>query len=179
MSGAAPAAQPAVRRLQETDAARYAALRLRGLREHPEAFTSSAEEEQGRPLAWAEGRLRADPSCPHDFFLGAFVAEDLRGVVGLQGRYRAKERHNATVVGLYVAPEAAGQGLGRALMEALIARARALPTLAQLDLTVTEGNAVARALYERCGFTVFGVQPDAIRLDGQPRTKVHMQLSLR
>jgi hypothetical protein len=86
------------------------------LREHPEAFTSSLEEEEqfGRPRAWSETRLRDGPAArPHDFFLGGFVQGDaLVGTVGLQGRYRAKERHNASVVGMFVAPEAGGVGLG-------------------------------------------------------------------
>jgi ribosomal protein S18 acetylase RimI-like enzyme len=73
-------------------------------------------------------------------------------MVGLQGRYRPKERHNATVVGMFVAPEAGGRGLGLALMHDLLARARALPGLTQLDLTVTEGNDTAQRLYARCGF---------------------------
>ncbi|HWS04599.1 MAG TPA: GNAT family N-acetyltransferase [Burkholderiaceae bacterium] len=179
MNPAAAPGEPRVRRLLSADAAVYQALRLRALREHPQAFTSSVEDEQDRPPAWAQARLREDPLRPHDLFLGAFLDEVLVGVVGLQGRYRAKERHNATVVGMYVAPEAAGRGLGQALMHELLARAQALPALAQLDLTVTEGNDAAQSLYARCGFAVFGVQPNAIRLDGRELAKVHMGLRLR
>ena len=179
MNPAAAALAPPVRRLRVADAADYQALRLRALCEHPEAFTSSYTEEQARPLAWAEARLRDDPSRPHDLFLGAYWGDRLAGIVGLQGRYRSKERHNATVVGLYVAPELAGQGLGRALMNDLLARARALADVAQLDLTVTEGNHAAQSLYARCGFSVFGRQPNAIRLDGREFAKLHMLLRLR
>jgi hypothetical protein len=35
-----------IRSLTATDAARYQPLRLRGLREHPDAFVSAFEEEQ-------------------------------------------------------------------------------------------------------------------------------------
>jgi GNAT superfamily N-acetyltransferase len=108
-----------VRRLGPDDAARYQELRLRGLEEHPEAFTSSAQEERARPLQWAQERLRPDAKRPHDLFLGASRADTLLGIVGLQGRYRPKERHSATVVGMYVVPEVSGQGVGRALMQAL------------------------------------------------------------
>ena len=174
-----PSGGVTVRRLGPDDAARYQALRLRGLEEHPEAFTSSAQEERARPLQWAQDRLRAAPERPHDFFLGAFRAETLLGIVGLQGRYRPKERHNATVVGMYVVPEVSGQGVGRALMQALLHEAAQLPGLEQIDLTVTEGNDAARTLYARSGFVEWGRLPRAVRIGQQYLAKVHMARSLR
>ena len=174
-----PQKSVSIRLLTPQDAPAYCALRLRALMDHPEAFTSSAEEEADKPLSWSEARLKADAAKPHDLFLGAFLDDKLVGMAGLQGRYRPKERHNATVVGMFVAPEAAGRGMGLALMHDLLARARALPDLAQLDLTVTEGNDTAQRLYERCGFKVFGVLPRAIRVGGRYYAKVHMVLALR
>src|SRR5205814_10435418 len=52
---------------------------------------------------------------------------------------------------LGVAPEARGQGAGRALIEALIERARAQGAAA-IALHTTERMEVARAMYERMGF---------------------------
>jgi ribosomal protein S18 acetylase RimI-like enzyme len=52
---------------------------------------------------------------------------------------------------LAVAPRARGLGIGRALMEASIARARA-DGAAALALHTTEMMAVARGMYERMGF---------------------------
>jgi len=163
-----------VRRLTPDDAAVYQALRLRGLEEHPEAFTSSVPDEAARPLQWAQERLRCVAARPHDFFLGAFRAGRLLGIVGLQGRYRPKERHNASVVGMYVVPEVSGQGVGRALMQALLRDAGRIAGLEQLDLTVTEGNDAARTLYLRCGFTVWGTLPRAVRIGPHYLGKVHM-----
>jgi RimJ/RimL family protein N-acetyltransferase len=168
-----------IRLLSPHDAPAYCALRLRALMDHPEAFTSSAEEEADKPLSWSEARLKADAGKPHDLFLGAFLDDRLVGMVGLQGRYRPKERHNATVVGMFVAPEAGGRGVGLTLMRELVARAQTLPDLTQLDLTVTEGNDTAQRLYERCGFKVFGVHPRAIRVGGTYHAKVLMTLPLR
>ena len=177
LSGAA--ASVLVRRLGPADAPAYHALRVRGLAEYPLAFTSSAEEEAARPLDWSVQRLSDAPQRPNDLFLGAFLAGQLQGLVGLQGRYRPKERHNATVVGLFVAPEAGGRGLGRALMTELLNCARARPELLQLDLTVTEGNATAQALYASLGFTVYGVLPNAVRVEGRDYAKIHMVCRLR
>ena len=170
---------PAVRRLLPTDAQAYADIRLRGLREHPEAFTSSFEEDATRPLADAQVRLTASPQRPHDAFWGAFSAQQLVGVVGIQGRYRAKERHTATVVGLYVANENRGLGNAQALVAALLAFAKSCEELVQLDLTVTVGNDSAMRLYEQLGFASWGVYRGAIRVGGRPWDKAHMVLRLR
>lgn len=171
--------QPMVRVLCPDDAATYQAFRLRGLQEHPEAFTSSAEQDANQPLSWAQRRLACDAIRPQDFFLGAFDNGVLVGIVGLQGHYRLKEHHNSTLVGMYVPRERAGAGLGRVLAQALIARAITIPLLTQIDLTVTAGNRHAQALYAHCGFTVVGLWPRAIRVDGIYHDKVRMQLQLR
>ncbi len=168
-----------VRALGPQDAAAYRELRLRALREHPEAFTSSFEEEADKPLAWSQQRLTVAADRPHDFFLGAYQGSDLVGMVGLLGRYRPKERHNATVVGMYVAPEVKGQRVGLALLRELIRKAGASQGLEQLDLTVTAGNDTAQGIYARCGFTVFGILQDAIKVQGRGYAKVHMVLRLR
>jgi ribosomal protein S18 acetylase RimI-like enzyme len=160
-----------IRRLGPADATLYRSLRLRALREHPDAFTSSYEEDSAQPLEASAARLGA-----HAFW-GAYDGAELRGFVGLERERRAKNRHKASVVGMYVAPEAAAQGVGRALLEALVAHARK-EGLQHLVLTVTEGNEHAQRLYEGAGFRSFGVEPDAIRVDGRAYAKNHMHLEL-
>jgi RimJ/RimL family protein N-acetyltransferase len=163
-----------IRRLVAADAPVYRALRLRALREHPESFTSSYEEDAAQPPELAGMRLAST-----DFAAwGAFEAESLYGIVGLERERRAKNRHKGTVVGMYVVPEAVGQGVARALLEALVAHARAAG-VQSLVLTVTDGNVAARVLYEQAGFRSFGVEPDAIRVDGRSWAKHHMHLDLR
>jgi ribosomal protein S18 acetylase RimI-like enzyme len=164
-----------VRRLTEADAASYWALRLRGLREHPEAFTSSFEEESAKPAAQAAQRLAADG--PNRFW-GAFAEDALVGTVGLDRDQRRKNHHKALVVGMYVAPETTGMGVGRALMQALIDDARN-SGIELLVLTVTDGNHNAVRLYERLGFASFGVEPGAIKVGKDYFDKRHMYLQLR
>jgi ribosomal protein S18 acetylase RimI-like enzyme len=160
-----------VRMLGPADATLYRALRLRALREHPDAFTSSYEQDREQPVEAAAQRLTAHP------FWGAYQHAELYGFVGLERELRAKNRHKATVMGMYVAPEIGGQGVARALLAALIAHARA-NGVESLVLTVTEGNERARRLYEAAGFRSFGVEPDAIRVAGRPYAKNHMHLAL-
>ncbi|MCC2632512.1 MAG: family N-acetyltransferase [Ramlibacter sp.] len=160
-----------VRMLGPADATLYRSLRLRALREHPDAFTSSYEQDREQPVEAAARRLAAHP------FWGAYHHAELYGFVGLERELRPKNRHKATVMGMYVAPEVGGQGVGRALLDALIAHAR-LNGLESLVLTVTDGNERATRLYEAAGFRSFGVEPDAIRVAGRPYAKNHMHLQL-
>jgi ribosomal protein S18 acetylase RimI-like enzyme len=163
-----------IRRLQLTDAPLYRAFRLRGLREHPDAFTSSFAEENARPLADTEKRLDAAGS---EKLWGAFADGALAGLVGLSHETRVKNRHKARLVGLYVASEFSGRGLGRALVDAVLREARACG-FELLVLTVTDSNRAACALYTRAGFSAFGIEPDAIRVDGISFGKQHMFIQL-
>lgn len=163
-----------VRRLQPADAPAWRHLRLRALREHPEAFTSGYEEEAPKPLSSYEQRIGAATGVR---FWGAFAGGALVGMVGLDRELRAKARHKATVVAMYVAPEQTGRGFGRRLLDALLADARA-GGVELLVLTVTRGNDAAAGLYRRLGFATFGVEPGAVKVDGRLYDKEHMFLRL-
>ncbi|QDL56602.1 GNAT family N-acetyltransferase [Rhodoferax aquaticus] len=159
-----------IRRLTPEDASVYWDLRLRGFREHPSAFTSSYEEEVKRPLTYAQARLGSDSSAT---FWGAWEGNTLMGLVGLDRESRTKNRHKAVVIGMFVAPEFAGRGVGRALLAALLESART-SDLELLVLTVTQGNLGAEKLYLSMGFTSFGIEPGAIKVENQRFNKNHM-----
>jgi ribosomal protein S18 acetylase RimI-like enzyme len=160
-----------IRRLVPDDAPAYRALRIRALWEFPEAFTSSYQEDEKQPIQASEVRLGGE----HTMFWGAFEGDALCGMVGLERETRAKNRHKATVVGMYVSQEYFGTGMGRALMEVLIGVARQ-EGIELLVLTVTEGNTVATNFYEAFGFRSFGIEPRAIKVDGRYFAKNHMYL---
>jgi ribosomal protein S18 acetylase RimI-like enzyme len=162
-----------IRRLTVADAPAYWALRLRGLHDHPEAFTSSWEDDRALPCKAGEARL----ASPDQLFWGAFEDGTLRGIVGLELLRRAKERHKGRVIGMYVAAESAGRGLGAALLAALLAHAQQA-RLTDLVLTVSEGNDAALHVYRRAGFLVFGTEPRAVCVLGRPVAKLHMHVEL-
>jgi ribosomal protein S18 acetylase RimI-like enzyme len=162
-----------IRRLAPSDACAYRSLRLRALWEFPQAFTSSHEEDEKVPLEASEKRL----GSAHHRFWGAFDGGELCGMVGLACETRAKNRHKARVVGMYVAPEQMGRGIGAALMGALMDDARH-SGLELLVLTVTQSEGSAKRLYERAGFKSFGIEPHAIKVDGRAYAKNHMYLEL-
>ncbi|SEL76239.1 GNAT family N-acetyltransferase [Streptacidiphilus jiangxiensis] len=85
--------------------------------------------------------------------------------------------HIRAIMGLQVAPEARGLGLGRALLHAALAKARA-EGARRVTLRVLGGNIVARSLYEQAGFTVTGVQPQEFWLAGEYADDVLMGIDL-
>ena len=61
----------------------------------------------------------------------------------------------AHLYAMWVAPDARGAGVGRALVEAVVAWARGRGC-GRLVLSVTETNRSARGFYEACGFADTG-----------------------
>lgn len=170
----------AVRRLAAADAAAYRDLMLDAYATHPSAFTTTVQERAGLPLRWWEERLGADTSGASVVY-GAFDGTGtgvLVGAAGLSLETRQRARHKATLFGMTVAASARRAGFGRQLVLAVLAHARTVERLRLVQLTVTEGNRTAQALYERCGFQVFGVEPLAIAVGNELLAKVHMWCDL-
>jgi ribosomal protein S18 acetylase RimI-like enzyme len=158
-----------IRRLESGDAEAYRALRLEALRMSPEAFSSSYDDEAGQDLGFFARRL------PNTF--GCFVDGVLVGTAGLVVAAGVKMRHRGTIVGVFLSPAYRGRGLARRLMESVIAAARD-DGLASVRLAVTVGNVSAERLYGALGFRRYGVEPDAIRVDGVGFDEALMVLDL-
>jgi ribosomal protein S18 acetylase RimI-like enzyme len=153
-----------IKRLSPADVPAYRRLRLRGLRESPAAFGSSYAEEVKRPLKAFAARL--EPSADRWVF-GAFVGGRLSGVVTLIREEKKKERHKASIYGLYVDPKVRQQGIGAQLIARVMATARRMRGLKQIRLGVVESNRPARRLYENAGFEVYGRERDALLVAGR------------
>lgn len=151
-----------VRPLIAADAPLFQHLRLNALQEAPTAFGSSFEEESGMSVEDFRAWITAGGGS---VILGAFVGKDLVGMVGLSRQRRLKIRHKATLWTMYVSPSLRGTGLGRQLMQAAIAHAKATG-VGQLQLTVSAGNTAACALYVALGFVEYGCEPQALCVAG-------------
>lgn len=166
-----------IRRLVPSDAAGYRALMLEAYGLNPRAFTSTVAERVELPLASWEQRLAEGPESP-ELVLGGFEEGVLSGSAGIAFESREKIRHKATLFGVYVPSSLRSRGVGRALVLAALAEAKARPGLKVLQLTVTEGNRGAQSLYEECGFVPFGEEPFAIAVGSEFLSKVHMWCAL-
>jgi GNAT superfamily N-acetyltransferase len=150
-----------IRALTPEDATAYQTVRLRSLQEHPEAFGSAYEDELTRPLSVTAERLQ---EAPGRFTLGAWWAGELAGIVTFSQAFGRKVCHRGGVGGMYVAAEARGQGIGRALMRELINRAGQFPALEEIILAVTVGNVTARSIYLAAGFQPSHVEKRYIKV---------------
>ena len=113
-----------------------------------------------------------------DNVLVAVVDGEVAGYVKL-GRATplAASDHVVTVNGLAVSPAFQRRGVGRTLIDAAAAEARARGAR-RLTLRVLGPNAAARRLYESTGFVVEGVQRGEFLLEGEYVDDVLMALEL-
>jgi len=136
-----------IRRSQVSDAAAMAQLMS-----HPEVFSGLLQLPYPSEELW-RARLQdnAVPGKP-DLSLVAEVQGQVVGSAGLHPAGASLRRRHAMSLGISVAAEAQGRGIGRALMAALMDYADNWGQVLRTELTVYADNARAIRLYESFGF---------------------------
>ena len=149
-----------IRRLAAADAEYYRALRLTGLRDCPEAFGASHEDEAAKPLGWFADRLEAN------VVLGGWRdVSTLVGVAGLHIPQAGKTSHKAELWGMFVSPEARRTGLAMALVAQLTQHAAI--AVEEICLSVVTTNAEAVRLHAKAGFSAYGLERRALKVNGR------------
>lgn len=166
-----------VRALPEAEIPAYVALRREMLLDTPWAFLASPGDDVGSDPVQLGERLRQPQNR-------IFVAEsvDAPGVflsaAGLIRQSRPKVVHRAGIWGVYTSPVARGKGLARAVMEASIACARGWDGVRRIGLSVSDRGNAAQHLYASLGFVEWGVEPDALWVDGEFMDERYLDLEL-
>ena len=166
-----------IRLLNSDDAAEWSRLRLESLRSDPEAFSSSEEEHQALSIDEIRGRLGAGRT--DSFVVGAFENGRLMGMAGFHRETGAKSRHKGRVWGVYVTAAARGRGIGRRILETLLARAAGINGLEQILISVTTCQVAATALYRSLGFVPFGREPKALKIGDRFIDEEYMALAIK
>lgn len=151
-----------VRPLTSDDAPAVQPLRLQALRVHPLAFASSPEDAPD-VAGWAK-RL-ANTQNGRSF--GAFIDNELVGMVWVGREERAKRAHWAKIGAMYVAPQARGHGAGEQLLLTAIDYVRKQAGVIAVKLAVIKGNDAARRLYVRLGFEAYAHEEKFLQVDNK------------
>ena len=145
-------------------------MRRVGLEQEPHSFGASPEDDRTtQDPKFVEGALRD----PDQALLGAFAP----GLVGMVGIYRdrmIKAKHKAHIWGMYVSPDGRGKGTGKQLMEAALQWAEGQEGIIQVHLIVSSQTPVAQSLYRSLGFSLWGTEPSALRINGELVDDQHM-----
>jgi ribosomal protein S18 acetylase RimI-like enzyme len=138
-----------IRRVRPDEAAGLREIRLRALRDAPEAYFSSPESEEGLPPGhWEEWATGADKAM--------FVAVEDGEWLGMAGAVAPPDKvGTVSLWWLWVAPDARGRGLARRLLEARAEWARARGA-SRLELAIAESNDTVITFYRGLGFVPTG-----------------------
>lgn len=144
--------------------AAYRALRLRGLRDHPESFGETASDFEAKTDQQIAERLRGGEQNGGFVLVAISKTGEMLGVVGLALHDPGKTRHRGMLWGMYVVPECREQKVGQRLVGELLFRAESIADLEQVHLAVVTSNRAALALYEKMGFVTYGTDPRVIKV---------------
>lgn len=137
--------------LKPEDWKQYRDLRLRALKEDPQAFGSTYEDSVKYSDEYWQQRLE-DTLNKNTQWL---VFARLNGVlVGMVGAFAEKEPDNAHVIAVYVTPDARGKGISKMLMKELLARIKTNENIKKITVDVNPEQGAAYNLYKNSGFQV-------------------------
>ncbi|NSX56621.1 GNAT family N-acetyltransferase [Parasulfitobacter algicola] len=159
------------RALGPDDLIAWRVFRFQALRDRPDAFLTTLQQEQVRSDDQVRARLAG--GALH----GAFDGDDLAGALSIDRMEGADFQHRAWINALYVRPQDQGHGLAQRLMDYAMDHARSMGVL-QLELYVAAENARAVRFYERLGFAKVGHLPRALYRDGVFEDDLHYVLML-
>jgi RimJ/RimL family protein N-acetyltransferase len=152
-----------IRPIRSSDLSAFKALRLESLKAHPEAFGASHEDESALPdSSWIE-RIQNNLDKPSGVVFLAEETNQLAGMTGVWVNAGSKQNHSGGIWGVYVRPQFRGQKLSERLMQEALTWCKTR-NLRLVRLTVAVGNTPAIRSYARCGFQVYGTNPQVIRV---------------
>src|SRR5688572_10505917 len=130
-----------IRKLQPHESSIYREIRLACLKNAPEHFGSTYEEESRIPKLKFETYIEND-SQDH-FMFGAFDDKKLIGLAGFDRMERRRARHRGEVVHMYLDSNYRGQKIGETLLRGMLDHVFTLEGIEQAQLSVIAGNKAA------------------------------------
>jgi RimJ/RimL family protein N-acetyltransferase len=161
--------------LQVADLDKYKAIRHRCLKEYPDNFGTTLEEELQSKFPKLEPAIKGIDK--DSFTFGAFDGDNLVGICGFLREPRTKTKHRGEVIQMYVDTAYAGKEIGKALLKHTIDKAFQNPAIEQITLSLVYGNEKAEKLYKQLGFVEYGRLANFFKAGDKYTTQLFMVLN--
>lgn len=133
-----------IRKIKKSEAQAYRRIRLEALREYPQSFGSSYEEQAELEKLYFERLIEEESPA------GAMaVAYDEEELIGICGILYSEDKKEGEIVQLYVRRGYQGRSLGRKFIEEIM---RVSPGVERFTLGVKRDNLSAVKVYREMGF---------------------------
>jgi len=147
-----------IKKLGPENWAQWKTFRLGALKDTPEAFGASYDEEiNNSEQKWREFLRKND-------VLGAFDDAKLVATAGFSQLIMTKMKHRGILFSVYTTPNHRKKGLSRSLTKKVIEHATSI--VEQLHLNCVTIYLAALAFYESLGFETYGTEPNALYVNG-------------
>lgn len=150
--------------LDASDWKQFKELRLLSLAQSSESFESSFEDEASLNNEQWIDRVTASHNA---FIIGAFDGDALIGIAGWSQALKEKIKHKSYLWGVFIKQNYRGKCIAHTVLTRLIDTACQQTDISQIQLTVASENKAAVSLYQRLGFRQYGIEVDALRVNGK------------
>ena len=144
-----------IRKLEPHEVALHREIRLRALRDAPDAFGEAVAEVEARPASYWDDLSRSVTEPGRHVMFLACEGNAVRG--SIYGLRDAESSTSGRVGGSWVEPSYRRRGIGDALLQAVISWARA-QRFERLRLWAPAGSTAALAFYRQAGFSETGLR---------------------
>lgn len=143
------------RQLISTDYDEYKRVRLVSLKQYPDNFGTTYDEELNSKSLKLEEAIKFKGH--NNFAFGAFSSEEkIIGICGFVTEPRLKTQHRGEIVHMFVEARYAAQGIGTKILQLVINKAFDNTQIEQIILGVVYTNEKAVKLYKQLGFVEYG-----------------------
>ena len=163
-----------IRRVLPSESTIYREIRLACLKNVPQFFGSTYEEEMLNPKFQFETFIQDE--WPDHVMFGAFDGKRLIGITGFNRMARQRAMHRGEIVQVYVDSKYRGQAIGERVIRQALDYGFSLQGIEQIQLSVIASNKTAIRLYEKLGFRTFGVQSRYFKVGNTYLDQQFMQL---
>ncbi len=152
-----------IRILNINDVEEFRNLRLDSLKNDPDSWLATFDEEKDLPNMSFANKIQYAYSPPIFGFYGYFENNKLIGYAQLSSSYWNKKKHIVTLYDICISKEARRKSVGTKLINFIIEKVKTAPYIEQIQLRVNSRNSGAISFYEKIGFDKTVILPESVK----------------